>query len=32
MINIDYVLAGSASSSTLANDLWIDSIARTLKA
>ncbi len=32
MINIDYVLAGSPSTSTLANDLWIDSIARTLKA
>jgi SdpC family antimicrobial peptide len=32
MVNIDYIIAGSPSTSTLTNDLYIDSIARTLKA
>jgi len=32
MVNVDLVIAGSPSTSSLANDIWIDSIARTLKA
>ena len=31
MVNVDYIISGSPSASTLANDVWIDSIARTLK-
>ncbi len=32
MVNTDFVISGSPSTSSLANDIWIDSIARTLKA
>ena len=32
MVNVDYVLSGASTTSSLAKDLWIDAIARTLKA